>query len=279
MPRAPRFIVAHQVHVVAIRTIAGRHLFKPVPAIRDGVLGVIGRALSLFDVLLHAFVFLSNHAHLMLTPSSSTAFREFFKHVDRNTAELARRIFGFEGPVWGDVTPAAVLDEGAAVSQLQYILANSVKEGLVDDPRQWPGASSAATLLDGAPLEGVWRGRVYPVRITPLPWWANETADRLRERARSLAENAVALARLQRGGKPSLGVAGILAADPLAMHAAPESGPAPVAYASDPALLASYLADRAAFTDRYRVASERLRAEPQEEFPIHAFPPAPAANE
>lgn len=48
-----------------------------------------------------------------------------------------------------------VTDEDAAqIERLQYVLAQSVKEGLVERVRKWPGVHSAAALLDGATLTG-----------------------------------------------------------------------------------------------------------------------------
>ena len=44
-------------------------------------------------------------------------------------------------------------------SRLKYLLANGVKEGLVESPLDWPGVSCAKALVHGEPLEGYWFNR------------------------------------------------------------------------------------------------------------------------
>src|SRR5882724_7586214 len=50
-------------------------------------------------------------------------------------------------------------EEDAQLERFRYILANGVKEGLVERPRDWPGVHCVRALLDDAPLEGRWFNR------------------------------------------------------------------------------------------------------------------------
>jgi hypothetical protein len=85
----------------------------------------------------------------------------------------------------------------------------------------------------------------------------------------------VSAARVDRNGRPALGVELILAQDPFEPVAIDETPP-PKAHASNAAVLAKYLADRAAFLNDYRAASAATRSRRREErFPVYGFPPAP----
>ena len=88
-------------------------------------------------------------------------------------------------------------EEAAQVERLKYILANGVKENLVERVCQWPGVHSAEALIHGTPLEGHWfnRTREYAARnqgeelspeehvltesvvLSPIPCWAKSGAD------------------------------------------------------------------------------------------------------
>jgi len=82
-------------------------------------------------------------------------------------------------------------EEAAQTSRLEYLLANGVKEGLVERVQDWPGVHCVRNLLDGEPLEGLWfdRTKEYSARnrgktispgqfattetvtLSPLPCW------------------------------------------------------------------------------------------------------------
>jgi hypothetical protein len=70
----------------------------------------------------------------------------------------------------------------AQASRLEYLLANGVKEGLVERVRDWPGVHCVRNLLDGEPLGGLWfdRTKEYSARnrgktISPGQFATTET--------------------------------------------------------------------------------------------------------
>jgi hypothetical protein len=71
MPRPLRFIPEHSLVEITTRTIQGRLLLKPSPELTDLILGIIGKAQALYGMTIHAFVMVSTHAHLLLSPSSA----------------------------------------------------------------------------------------------------------------------------------------------------------------------------------------------------------------
>jgi hypothetical protein len=79
-------------------------------------------------------------------------------------------------------------EEGAQRERLKYVLSHGAKEGLVGDPREWPGVHAIRPLLDGEPVQGIWFDRTqyaarrrgeeferlrfttpYSLRLSPLP--------------------------------------------------------------------------------------------------------------
>ena len=184
--------------------------------------------------------------------------------------------------------------EGRGVT---YVLANGVKEDLVERVCQWPGVHSAEALMHGTPLEGHWfdRTRQYAARnqreelsrdqfvfaesvvFSPIPCWAHLPADQYRERMKSLVEEVdaeAALARKKAGGKV-LGVEAILALDPLTRPTSVARSPAPLVHAATKAARKMFYEIYAEFVSAFRAAAEALRQGRRDvSFPAGSFPPA-----
>ena len=75
---------------VTNRTIHGRMLLKPTKRFRDITLGALGRAQRRYGVEIHAFVFLSNHYHLLISVSDAQQMARFVGYVESKLAKPAR---------------------------------------------------------------------------------------------------------------------------------------------------------------------------------------------
>lgn len=131
---------------------------KPSPRCKDTVLGCLGRALTVCEgIELHAFVFLSNHFHLLLTVKDGRSLAKFMNHVDSNVARKLARLTGWSGAFWSRrYRSIEAIDPAAVEERLAYILGQGVKEGLVASPHDWPGATSLRANLYGKTLRGTW---------------------------------------------------------------------------------------------------------------------------
>ena len=69
------------------RTIQSRYLLKPGPTFNDLLVGVLGRAQSLFPVRLHSVVCASNHFHLLISSPDSDLIARFMDHVKTNLSK------------------------------------------------------------------------------------------------------------------------------------------------------------------------------------------------
>ncbi len=151
-------------------------------------------------------------------------------------------------------------EEEAQVERLKYVLANGVKEDLVERVCEWLGVHSAESVV-----------------LSPIPCWAHLPADRYRERIKTLVEEvgAEAAQARQRSDAEVLGVEAILAQDPQARPASVARSPAPLVHAATKAARKMFHEIYAAFVSAFRAAAEALRQGRRDvSFPAGSFPPA-----
>lgn len=277
MARPLCFIRRNELLDLTMRTLEGRCLLRPSREINARLLNVLARCLERYDVWLHAFVFMSNHLHMLVTALNAlhaTSFRRDFK---RDTACEIKRVTGWTGDVWARNRAVPVLDDAAAMDRLRYVLANGVKEGLVAHPLEWPGASSTAALLGDMRIVAPATRHAAPPRtiaLAPLPGLAARTPGEHRAVMKRVVSDVTAEAAKQRAGMPCLGVHAILATDRFTPIELAKSK-APIAYCSSPEVVAAYKEERDAYTAAFRVATGRLRdAGPSVPFPCGSFVPS-----
>jgi REP element-mobilizing transposase RayT len=215
MGRRLRFIPSGGALVeITCRTIQGRFLLKPTDELREIIIGTLGRAQRLYPVDIHAFVFMSNHYHLLLSVPDARRLVHFLGYANSKLARETGRPTGWRDKVWSRRYQAVVVseEEFAQVGRLRYVLAHGVKEGLVDHPADWPGANTVTALLEGRALQGLWfdrskewaarqrRERYHHLRfatkqtleLEPLPCWAHYSAERLRSTVSALIAGILA---------------------------------------------------------------------------------------
>jgi len=300
MARKLRFIPdPHTLVSITGRTIQGRFLFKPGSAFNDRLLGILGRAQRRHNLTLISISVLSNHFHILAVPESTKQLAAFMRDLKSKLARETNRLTGWSGPVFERRYEMTVVtgEEAAQIERLEYVLAQSVKEGLVERVREWPGVHSAAALIDGTPLVGHWfdRTREYAARnqreeITPLqftteeavilsqiPCWAHLPSEVYRARVAGLVERIETEAALARSlqGTSVLGVEAILEKDPQHRPAAIDASPAPLVHAATKAARKAFYDAYAWFVATFREAAERLRqGDRTAPFPGGSFPPA-----
>lgn len=295
MPQPLRWYLPDVIYEATTRTIQERFLLRPGRECRALILGVVGRAMLLYPtVKLYAFVFLSNHYHLLASASDGEELALFFGFINGNIAREMGRLHKWSGPLWARrVRPIPVLDPEALVSRLRYVLSNGVKEGLVASPRQWPGATAVHGLLGEMRLEGVWVDRdalrrarakdpnvsidnfssTVEVPLSPLPQWANLSEEALRAKYEALVRDVeVEGARLCRS---FVGVKAITAMDPHASPDQPERSRAPFCHTTSAALRRAFRDAYRAFVGAYREAAMLVRSKAEQYsglFPEGSFP-------
>jgi REP element-mobilizing transposase RayT len=305
MSRPIRFVPPGSLVEVTTRTVQSRFLLRPSAEVNDIILGIVGRAQSLFPVRVHAFVVLSNHWHGLISVDDASQLAGFVAFVNGNIAREIGRLHDWPHRFWARRYRAIIVaDDGAAVARLRYILQNGCQEGLVDRPVEWPGASCVRALTSGHVLRGTWydrskqynarrRGervapgqfaRQYEIELSPLPCWNDLSQSRYRTACADLVASVEAETRAERidSGTTCVGVERILAEHPHNRPQSSDSSPAPLVHASTPQARQVFQRTYAAFVEAFRTAAACLRRGETAEFPIGCFPPgapfiAPAA--
>src|SRR4051794_5074321 len=90
--QSPRYVPAGYVVEITARTVGGRFLLRPSAELNATILAVLGRALALFPVDLHAVAFMSNHWHALVSVPDARALTQFVQHVHSNIARAANRL-------------------------------------------------------------------------------------------------------------------------------------------------------------------------------------------
>lgn len=301
MARKLRFIPEGGALVeVTCRTLQGRFLIRPTDELRSIVIGVLARAQRLYSVELHAFVFLSNHYHLLLSVKNAFQLAGFMNYLNSNLAREAGRLNGWKEKFWGRRYQAIVIseEETAQVERLRYLLSHGCKEGLVARPRDWPGAQSVAALLEGQCLQGLWFDRtaecaararrekfgrleyavLETIKLEPLPCWSHLSKARYKSYVGDLiTEIETETARRHaRDSTQPLGVALILAQNPHDKPSRSKKALAPAFHAATKAARKELVDAYRWFLCAYREASDKLRrGDFSTRFPEGCFPPRP----
>jgi REP element-mobilizing transposase RayT len=295
MPRRLRFVLPGQPVEITQRTFQGRFLLKPSPEMNRVVQGVLGRAVRKYRMILHAFTFLSNHYHLIITPRDAQHQAAFLCYLNGNLAREIRHLCDWPQKVWGQRYASIPItrQRRAQIDRLRYVLAQGVKEGLVAKALDWPGASGLAQLLDPRQeIVGIWydRTKAYRLRLaglevrpedwtveeriqlTPLPALARLSTKRSSALIRSLVAEIEQDAAQANSGAVA-GVEVILRQDPHASPAPLKRSLTPLVHAATTAAWLAFKEAYKAFVAAYAVARNRLRAGLKKvEFPVGSFP-------
>ena len=284
---------------VTTRTIQGRFLLRPSPALNKLALGVLARAARLHQMKICAFIFLSNHYHLLLRPRNAEHLSRFMNYLNGNLAREAGRLHRWREKFWSRPYRAIPVsyEPEIQVERLKYILEQRCKEGLVSRPKEWPGASCVSALCGDEPIVGLWYDRTAAYRLgrwgggvvklddfaeqerlelAALPCWQGLRVEDIQGRVQELLDEIVEeTAQRQRAtGRRPLGSRAILAQHPHSRPQRVKRSPAPRFHAASygirkmlEAMYWTYLDLRAEAIETIRAGRFPIR------YPEHGIPP------
>ena len=231
----PRQVLPGATYLITRRCTQRQFLLRPCSRTNDILLYCLARAAALYGIELHAYCFLSNHYHLVLTDPRAR-LPEFMRYLNEHTARALNALHGRWEALWASGTYSAVrlatLDD--VVEKVAYTLANPVAAGLVERGERWPGLWShphnvgRAALVAGRPEGGFFR------RNGPTPDYC-ELALALPPGAETLAtyveavqvalrhHEDAAVQAVRRRGHRFLGRTGVLAQRPTDSPSTPEA--------------------------------------------------------
>jgi putative transposase len=106
-----------------------------------------------FGCDVHAYVLMTNHVHLLLTPTSSESGSQLMRRLGQIFAQYINRQYHRSGTLWeGRYKACIAQSEAYVLACYRYIELNPVRAGIVNHPARYPW-SSYRTNADGATSE------------------------------------------------------------------------------------------------------------------------------
>jgi putative transposase len=141
MPRKPRFILPGQPLHVTIRGVNREPIFYSDVDYRY-YLGRLKEAIERHDCALHAYVLMTNHVHLLLTPSTEHGIAKSIQMLGRYYVQYFNEKYGRTGTLWEGRYKSTLVDsEEYLLICHRYIELNPVRANMVDHPAEYPWSS------------------------------------------------------------------------------------------------------------------------------------------
>jgi putative transposase len=106
----------------------------------------LGELLAELDCALHAYVLMTNHVHMMLTPARAGTVSRLMQSLGRSYVRFINASLERTGTLWeGRFKSCPVDGAGYALACIRYIELNPVRAGMVATPRQYRWSSVHAS--------------------------------------------------------------------------------------------------------------------------------------
>jgi len=150
MPRRPRIhIDGVPLHIVQRGHNRGACFFDDQD--RYTYLRWLSEALQREHCQLHAYVLMTNHVHLLLTPEHATAVPRLIISVGRRYVQYINHTYGRTGTLWDSRYKSSLVQAETYLLLCQrYIELNPARAGMVSDPGEYPWSSYRANALGQA---------------------------------------------------------------------------------------------------------------------------------
>lgn len=153
MPRQPRYFLPDIPQHVVMRGVDRQATFF---APDDYVLYKETLASNATNVgcAIHAYVLMTNHVHLLLTPTSERSIPRLIQGLGRDYVQRINRRYNRSGTLWQGRYKACLVQDESYLLQCQlYIELNPVRAGMVADPADYAHGSYRCNALgDNDPL-------------------------------------------------------------------------------------------------------------------------------
>jgi putative transposase len=144
MPRKPRYYLAG----VPCHVIQRGHNREPCFAAPEDFgyyLQCLREACLKHDAAVHAYVLMTNHVHLLMTPAERDGISCVLQTVGRRYVQYVNASYRRSGTLWEGRHKASLIDtEHYLMACYRYIELNPVRAGIVRMPRDYPWSSFQA---------------------------------------------------------------------------------------------------------------------------------------
>ena len=143
MPRQPRYFVPDIPQHVIQRGVDSQAVFFE-SGDYELYLHSLGEAAARYDCQIHAYVLMTNHTHLLVTPGSERSVPLVMQAMGRSYVQTLNKKYNRTGTLWeGRYKASLVQDDRYLLTCQKYIELNPVRAGLVSAPGDYPYSSYA----------------------------------------------------------------------------------------------------------------------------------------
>lgn len=105
-------------------------------------LAVLGDALKRYRVQLHAYVLMTNHVHLLMTPTDESGISRVMQHLGRLYVLYVNRTYRRSGTLWEGRHKSSLINATEyLLTCYRYIELNPVRAGMVAVPEEYRWSS------------------------------------------------------------------------------------------------------------------------------------------
>lgn len=156
MARLPRYVIPGQPQHIIQRGNNRQAIFAAkadIQYFRD----ILAEAAQKHGLLIHAYVWMTNHVHLLATPELENSISKVFQSVGRKYVQHFNAAYQRSGTLWEGRYRATVVDSTRyLLTLMRYIELNPVRAGMVAHPREYPWSSYAFNALGEIGPNSVW---------------------------------------------------------------------------------------------------------------------------
>lgn len=98
-----------------------------------------------YGCAIHAYVLMTNHVHLLITPEKPDSAALLMKHLGQRYVQYINRVYRRSGTLWeGRFRSCLTQSEDYVLACYRYIELNPVRANMVSHPREYPWSSYRA---------------------------------------------------------------------------------------------------------------------------------------
>jgi putative transposase len=152
MARLPRYVIPGQPQHIIQRGNNRQIIFAAEAGyqfFRDALVEAAGK----HGLAIHAYVWMTNHVHLLATPGFDDSIGKTFQSAGRRYVQYFNSTYKRSGTLWEGRYRATVVDsERYLLTLMRYIELNPVRAGMVAAPQDYPWSSYRRNALgEGGP--------------------------------------------------------------------------------------------------------------------------------
>lgn len=150
MARLPRFVIPGQPQHLIVRGNNRSDIFR-VDADYQFYLDKLQLACERHDCKIHAYVLMSNHVHLLVTPQKEEGLSKLMQMLGRYYVQYYNYTYQRTGTLWEGRYKSTLIDsETYLLTCMRYIELNPVRAGMVAHPSEYPWSSYCCNALGQA---------------------------------------------------------------------------------------------------------------------------------